>query len=67
VACTLASELAAGDPAQLGIDEWQQLMESGAVAAAPISKKRRDVVRRWHARPGAQDRGDPTKSQGFRS
>jgi hypothetical protein len=42
----LTPKLAPGHPAELGVDEWQQLTERSAVAATPIAEQRRDVRRR---------------------
>jgi hypothetical protein len=44
----LATKLAPGDTAQLGIHERQQLIESAVVPATPIVEQRRDVRGRGH-------------------
>jgi hypothetical protein len=41
-----ASELAAGHATQLRIDQREQLIQSTAIAAAPVGEKRRHVNRR---------------------
>ena len=68
---TLVPKLARGNPAELRIDEWQQLIERGSIAATPIAEERRDVVRRSHWSPfstsriGPQDSTRRTGSQAF--
>jgi hypothetical protein len=44
----LVPKLARGDAAKLRIDEWQQLIEGGPVAPAPVAEQRRDVATRHH-------------------
>jgi hypothetical protein len=44
----LAPKLAGRDAPQLPIHEWQQLVERGPVAPAPITEQCRDVSRRNH-------------------
>src|SRR5438034_4433761 len=68
VADTLLSKLTRRDAAELSIDQWQQLIERGAVAAAPTGEERRDVVSGGHQSSsksfvilGFQ----PTRSQAF--
>jgi hypothetical protein len=42
----LATQLSPGDAAQLGIYEWQQLVEGTVIPPTPLVEQRRDV-RRW--------------------
>jgi hypothetical protein len=51
VASPLLPKLARGNAAELRIDEWQQLIERGPVAATPIAEQCRDVARRDHCSP----------------
>ena len=47
----LAPKLARGHPAELRVDEWQQLGERSPVATTPIAEESRDVMRRHHEAP----------------
>ena len=64
VAGSLAPQLARGDPAELRVDERQQLIERAPVTATPISEESRHIARRSHL-PSAEDLGIGRQSQDF--
>ena len=67
----LMTKLAPRDPAQLGIHQRQQLIESTVIPAAPIIEQRRDIRRRGHhyllqRAERQEDRAQPLQWQAFR-
>ena len=50
----LAAKLSCRDPAQLFVDEREQLIERTLVAATPVAKERRHIARRGHQTVGVR-------------